>query len=324
MLTGNAWHLVKLLFTLSLITVCVYLTDFNLVAQTLRTIEPMVYLIAFVVTFLGTILMPAIVTRLSLTASNIDINFVRLVAINLAIRFYILVLPRVAATGIRWYHYQKEGSGYEAAALILFERIIQILIVSAMGAIFLAFDLDTLGVHGYLLFTILITITVSLILVTLMFLSARFEQQVNWLQRLSARLPAYVSGKLEKLFTAIRNFRAVSKRDVWKILGISTLAYCLFVLSAWILLEALAVDIDIETLVWIRSVVFILTLIPISVGGIGVRDVSIIYYLQFFGISQEQGFAFSLALLSVQLLLGVWGALLELFQVILRTSKSAS
>lgn len=316
------WHLVKLLFTLSLISLCVYLTDFGLVAQTLKNIDPGIYFFAFISTFLGTILLPAAVTKLSLSASKIDISFLRLLSINLSVRFYILVLPRAAATGIRWYHYQKNSSGYEAAALILFERIIQVLIVSAMGASFLVFDLNRLGLDGYLLMGILSAITILLTCVTLMFLTTKLERPAIWVQSQFPRLPTFASSWLSRLFSAIRDFRNVRRIDIWKIFGLSIAAYSLFIFSAWILLEELGVGVDIQTLIWIRSVVFILTLIPISVGGIGIRDVSIIYYLSFFGVSQEQGFAFSLALLGVQLVLGIWGGLIELLQALLKLRRS--
>jgi hypothetical protein len=58
-------------------------------------------------------------------------------------------------------------------------------------------------------------------------------------------------------------------------------------------------------------------LLPISIGGIGLRDVTLVGMLGGFGIATDQALALSLALLGLQLAMVVVGAILML----LPTSK---
>jgi uncharacterized protein (TIRG00374 family) len=218
------------------------------------------------------------------------------------------------AVAIRWYRYQKNASGYEAAALITFERVVQLLVVAFMGAFFLSFDVDVLKEQGYVLMLFSSTLSLLVLIIFLLFLSRGFGYQVDAiLKKIANLLPEFIEARLRKLWTSISAFRSVELKSAISIIMLTIVAYVLFVFSAWIILEGMNINISLHTLIWVRSVVFILTLIPISVGGIGVRDVTIIYFLGLFGINQEEAFAFSLALLAVQLLIGLWGGVIELF-----------
>lgn len=314
---GVIKHLIKVFAALAILAACFYFLDFRIVWQALTSISTEAYGAAFLTTLLGTIVLPAVVTWRAMAISSINMSLATLVQINLAVRFYILVLPRAVATGIRWYRYQIDACPYDAAALIAFERVVQLLVVALLGFIFLFYDLDTLGNDGTLLIVLSGTISGLLLGVFLLFSSpvlASFSESM--LSGHQQWLPGFVSRRLGKLWASVTAFQRIPHSRALEIVGISLLGYVLFIVSAWILIEDMQIEISLATLIWIRSVVFIVTLIPISIGGIGVRDVTVIFYLGFFGIEQETAFAFSLAILSVQLMVGLIGAALEALRLI--------
>jgi hypothetical protein len=63
---------------------------------------------------------------------------------------------------------------------------------------------------------------------------------------------------------------------------------------------------------WIRSIVFVITLIPISIAGMGVRELGFVELLTLYDTPRPDALAFALLLFSIQLLIGAVGGCLEL------------
>jgi len=76
----------------------------------------------------------------------------------------------------------------------------------------------------------------------------------------------------------------------------------------WLLL-ARALDISIAWvyLVGIVSFASIIAVLPISIGGIGTRDLTIVYLMSFFGIAKEKALAFSLGIFFVNMIVCMVG-----------------
>lgn len=305
-------HVLKSLTAVALLGTCFYYLDLGRVLEVMVQTGVETYALAFVITLFGTIVLPAVVTQKSLIISSISIPLNRLIQINLAVRFYMLVLPRAVAVAIRWYRYQEAGSGYDAAALMGFERIVQLLVVTLMSAVFLYIDLDTAGTQGLPLLAVSSVVALGFLVLLFLYVSKGFAGFIEryfmgWLRF----LPDGLARRIDKLWASINAFHAIPKTVILQLIAISILGYVLFILSAWILASGMGMDISLASLIWIRSIVFFITLIPISIGGIGVREVGFIYFLSFAGVTEENAFAFSLAMLAVQLVIGLVGALLE-------------
>jgi len=74
---------------------------------------------------------------------------------------------------------------------------------------------------------------------------------------------------------------------------------------------------------WIRSFIVIITMLPISFSGIGVREASLIVLLQPYSVSSSDAVALSFLLLGKIILFGTIGALLEARDIYLvNNSKS--
>jgi hypothetical protein len=65
---------------------------------------------------------------------------------------------------------------------------------------------------------------------------------------------------------------------------------------------------------FIVPVIFVFTGIPISIGGLGVRENTIVFMLTRFGISSSDAVAFSLFILFVFILNAIAGGVIYLFK----------
>jgi uncharacterized protein (TIRG00374 family) len=81
--------------------------------------------------------------------------------------------------------------------------------------------------------------------------------------------------------------------------GLTSLAYLVFFFQCQMGAWATGVEIPFVDLVLVMSVTNLLTFLPVSISGIGVRDLSLIVLLGRFGIGRAQAVAFSLAILVI-------------------------
>ena len=73
------------------------------------------------------------------------------------------------------------------------------------------------------------------------------------------------------------------------------------------------INISIASIGWIRSLVVLITMIPISISGMGLREGSFIFILGTYGVGEETAFAYSLLIFAVtRIFPGLLGGLFEL------------
>lgn len=100
-----------------------------------------------------------------------------------------------------------------------------------------------------------------------------------------------------------------------RLLEASALA-CLFqlgnVAANWAVALAFGVSISPITLAWIVSTVSLIQLIPVSIGGLGVREVSYVTLLGLYSVPTDKALAVSITMFGLLVLLGITGGALDL------------
>ena len=113
----------RLAFSLAVLWGCLsYLGLDELLAARVSVTTPSL-LAALLLTGIGSIVIPALITRQAFDIRRVELSLSELVMVNFAIRSYVLVLPRAAAMGARWAGYRRGGSGRDALALMVFEPL---------------------------------------------------------------------------------------------------------------------------------------------------------------------------------------------------------
>jgi ACR3 family arsenite efflux pump ArsB len=155
--------LVKWAATIGLLVLGVAFVDISTVFRAVETVPLQAFGFSVFISIVGTILVPAFLTKKALIKGQIRASLGELVYINFSMRFYILVLPRLAAMAIRWNRYRMRGGAHNAAALMAFERVLQVVVYALCGVILLALDPLAREATGNSLTWLLIIVAVSLV-----------------------------------------------------------------------------------------------------------------------------------------------------------------
>lgn len=86
---------------------------------------------------------------------------------------------------------------------------------------------------------------------------------------------------------------------------------------------AVGIHITIWNWAWIASFISFVVLLPISIGGLGIREGSYISLLRVLGVAAEASFSFSIVLLAAQLIAAVFGGMLLLYRATRRKGATA-
>lgn len=276
----------------------------------IRQVSPAAFLTSMALNVVASIFLPAVVSSISAKKTAVSIGLARFVAINFMIRFFTLILPRASATGVRWFKYRTAGTGASAAALVVLEKLVQIFTYAAVAAAFLIVERHQLGGAA----PAALAVAGALVAASGIGLVALLSDGVD---PLLARLGfltnvRWIGGPLRRLVEAVKSQRGRRPAQIASLALWSAAGYAFFVASAWVIAQELGIEVSIAALAWIRGLVFLGTLIPITIAGAGIREVGFVGFLSLYDIDQSTALGFALALLGVQLAIGAIGGLLQL------------
>jgi uncharacterized protein (TIRG00374 family) len=298
-----------------ILAACFQLPDMSALPDAVAQIDVRWLLLALILAILGTVLLPSLMTQQALELERIDLSLGELVLINFAIRFYVLVLPRAASIGIRWLRYTKGGEAHDALALMVYERLMQLFAMTLIGAVALAFELDYLGDAAVGIF---IAAAACVVILGALLLPFLVPATAGWLASaagLGERIaPASLVARIRQLLDAVTAFHRLRASATLKVVSYSLLSYVLFIASPYAVVVAMDADISLLALAWIRPLVFLLTLLPFTIGGLGIREAGFIGLLHLYSIAPREALVFSLILFAIQIAIGLVGLVVELWR----------
>jgi hypothetical protein len=259
--------------------------------------------------------------RMSLGLNHLQIPFAipRLFVIILISIFYSLILPGSVITGgaVSWHKLSRSNRMHaEVGALLIYLRVVDTLALLGIGLVWMWFDVHFSSSSFKVIVGILLA---GVVLVSLPFFCPAVTRRIEQIgqplvNRLS--LPQWLRDKSGELWRALKAFQTLEKLNVALIFGLSLVAHALGAVVFY--LFALAIDMHISFLAigWMCSVISILQLIPFSVAGLGVREVSLVILLGEYGIPEAQALTFSLAIFGLMAIGGMVGGVLEVWDIL--------
>lgn len=231
--------------------------------------------------------------------------------IGYAVQFYGLFVPGMLAGGaIRWYKFTREvGNPAETLAVITSGRLLAMLLGVGIGLVcwladpvarqFIAFGLGLTGV-----------------------LLALLGFWLLWWYQHSARkatsrlapwhlLPAPLRGLVTRALDKAPDLRGIGAERIARVSVFGFGENLLGILTFWLFAEALALDLAMTSIAWIRTYVMLILLLPISFAGFGVREGGLILMLAAYQVSAEAAVAYSLLLFAQRLISALAGGLAE-------------
>jgi hypothetical protein len=234
--------------------------------------------------------------------------------INLSTLFYGLFLPGGNLTGgiIKFYKLSsKDNKLSEAFITLAIERVFATLALCIIGLFFWILSIpNNLNTLVLSMFIILLGLGsfCSLIFID------RDQRVIKWLLKFANKI--YISPKLNRFVENLSGLGKIPSGSLVFMIGISLASQILNVLVFFLLLKSISLDVSFVSIGWIRSVVVLVTMIPISISGMGLREGSFIILLSAYGINEDSAFAYSIIVFAVtRLLPGILGGLFEMRQI---------
>jgi hypothetical protein len=113
-------------------------------------------------------------------------------------------------------------------------------------------------------------------------------------------------------FTAsMRDFVKYHRKEVVSVLIISFVTQMMIILENRILLAALGIEVPFVDMMFIIPLTFLVTLLPITIAGLGIREGAFIYFLQKYHYTAADAVAFSLLGYSLMLVMGLAGGIVN-------------
>lgn len=297
-------HILKWAASILLLGLGVYFIDLTTITDSLQSISATAFILATGLNFIGLVFLPALLTKRLHQGEYLDLSLIDLVKINLSMRFYTLVLPRIVTLPIQWSKYRQKGSSEHSLAILIIERVVQLLVFIGFALLSLSMldekhpDLSTA------------TTSTAAYLLAILFLSGigvrYFSNRIGTSTAVSSE-----SKYLHRFRTALLTYKSLPAPELGTIFLISSLSYCFLVGGAYLLSLELNMSISVLELSTVYSSVFLITLFPFSAGGIGLRELSFVALLSLYQIPEEIAFSLGLATTASFIVLALIGLIQE-------------
>jgi uncharacterized membrane protein YbhN (UPF0104 family) len=250
--------------------------------------------------------------RALLAAQGVVATVGQAFAVNLAAFFYNLLFPvgGVGVAVVRLQRLSRHASGRFTAALtaMVCDRFAALAALGIVGVVCWTFDPHAKPAAA-LLVLLLGVATLGVFLVPRA-VPAEARRVVRELQ--AGGTGTWWAAALARLGNAIGSVARLSTADLVKLLAVSVAAQIPGIVVYTALAAGLQLSLSFAALGWIRSVVVLLTALPISIGGLGVREGALVFVLQSYGVAAHDALALAILIFATNILApGLAGGVLE-------------
>ncbi len=243
--------------------------------------------------------------QIILRAQDIHVSLLRLFWLYVVGYFYNTVLPtNVGGDVVRAYALGKQtGKNAQSFSSVFIERFTGLTALLLMALLAFAFAIYRLW---DVRLTVLLVISVAGYFVLLLFFFNK--KLIDKISMIKLPLLNKMIRKLNAFQAATMAFRS-KRRTLFFAMANSLLFYILAVLNVFV--SSLAFDADITLLeaLTITPIVLVITMIPISIGGIGLAEGAYVFTFQRFGMTGAMGLSVALLMRAKALLAGIVGGI---------------
>lgn len=254
-------------------------------------------------------------TKMMSDMQGITLTINQIVRINFITSFYSLFLPGHLAGGvIRWHRMSShDKKPAQALATIIFTRMLSTIVTALVGLACWLLDpvaRQTLG------FGLGFSVLLAGLLLThwVLFNSGRAHWFAGWL---SARtwVPKVAADKIGKVLVSVDKFGELSGGRLASTFALLVLSELIGILSFYWISVAMHLGLSWISIGWVRAYVTLITLLPISIMGVGVRDGSMVVMLRAYAVAPALAVTYSVLLLTRTVVLALLGGACELWNV---------
>lgn len=306
--------LIKLGITLSLLAYLGFKVDWPLIKATISKIRLLPFFSSYLI-LLSCSIPLAFRLRILLRPTVLQFSLSRLIQVQFVSQFYSLLLPSgVGVSIVRWYQITQNRVGRKVFVVItLIERAMlsMTLLLCAGTPLLFAKDEAIQSFRSSVLPIIFLLLFGCFFFVSFFlhpWVYERFSLTMRWIQsRVKSGLLGRILGIYEDCGLYIDKRHLLIKAFIFHLLYQS-----LNFIRFYFVFVALGVDLPFITILWASTLILLVISVPVSIGGIGVREAGFAWLLALYGVEPEKG-ALLGAMISIQFFLNVGiGAVLSM------------
>lgn len=308
----NKWVglLVRIGLSFTFLGILFWKTDLPKFSATFRTIDYPLFLVSLI-SYTMLFIPLSYRWQLLLRALGIEVPMERLFKTYLIGVFFNNFLPTAiggdVVRGLDLYRLTRKGK--EAAVSVMAERLLGLAALLVIAVTALGFSYSSLR-DPFLLGLILITILVYLMIVLGLFTPGIFIFSSRVLEKLRIQ---WLGLKLLKIPEAIALYKS-SPRPLIQSAVLSILIQALTIMIFYVLSLSLHLMIPVVYLFLFFPVISIVSMAPVSLGGLGVREGMTVYLFQKVGVESVHALGLSLAWFSIIFLTSLLGGVVFAFR----------
>ncbi|MBL6995924.1 lysylphosphatidylglycerol synthase transmembrane domain-containing protein [Desulfobacula sp.] len=291
MVPGNSKWLIKFGVTLLLLIYLGFNMDWDLIGKTIFSIKIFPFIVSCMISLLSSIPL-AIRLRILLKPTVLEFSLIRLIQVQFISQFYSLFLPSGVGVSIaRWYKITQNryGRGMFFAITVL-ERAMFLMTLLLCAGIPLLFAKDeAIQTFRSSILPVIFFLLVGCFLFFSFFLHSKiynkFSLIIRWIQsKFSSNLIRNILGIYEDIELYVKNRHLLIKAFIPHMFF-----QALDFIHLYLLFVALSVNLPIITILWISMLVLLIMTIPFTIGGLGVREAGLAWFLSLYGFNPETG-----------------------------------
>lgn len=281
--------------------------DFKTIASTLKEVSISLILLSFSTHIYG-IWITAYRWQALLKTQNIRLSVLSLSSSTLIGQFFNNFLPTsIGGDVYRAYDVNKK-TGFpmsSSVSVIVVERLSGIIAsaIFAVAALFLGFT--AIGGKSIII-PIVIFLAVSIIVFLLI-----LNPQISGFKKLAKKVKFLekISEKMRNIYNTFLTFKKY-KLVLFEVMIYSLSLQFAVIINYWLASKALGINLDLTAFIFIVPVVSIIAMLPVSLGGIGIREGSLVFLMVSLGAPHAKSAMVSLLLFAMILFMGITGGLI--------------
>jgi len=259
--------------------------------------------------------------QLILRRQGCDVKAAKLFGASSVTALYSLILPGILSTGVKWYILKKHtGKGSNVLSSMLYNQVMVSVVITVVGLTALIVTNPTRVLfpeaqHDWILPVVCAALLTFIVILCVLLLNGHTGGAVTRsLATLLKFLPHGLRERARNILIQLAVFQNAGARFHLTIAAVNVLDGFLVGLAIYFCAARAAhVTVGLGVLVWLWAAVFVLSKVPITVGNLGVREVTLVGLLTAYGVDQPHALLMSLVLFSSLLFMAALGALYQLF-----------
>lgn len=311
--------MVRILGSIILLILVIGAVNLEDVLATLVNINIWVYLLSFVV-YMGNKLISSYRWKILLGVQNIHVNLFALYKVNLLGLVFNSILPStIGGESVRIYWLMKEYPQDKTPSIIatLADKFLGV--IALVFLVFITLPFNTLiDLQLRTISMVTLGAILSLMVIVIVSPGSKFTSLLRKMM-----FNDWLRGKYDESIRVMSKFKE-ARNSVMLSFFIAVIFQSISVINQFLRFNAIGVDISLLYLFLAIPITTLIITIPISIGGLGLRELSLIGLLSIIGVGDHEVVSYTIVGYSVVLLLSIPLALLNLSGNLLQSQTEES